>query len=171
MKRLGCYAVSMDPITNGHLWVVEQAATMFDHLLVLVANNPKKQYAFAASLRLEFAREATRHLPNVVCEYLETGLVVRYAAQWGEEKHGQPVRHFVRGLRNPNDFLDEATMAQVNRHLRPDVVTVTFTCPPELAHISSSLVRGLASEQGTKDLLQTYVPECVYRDLWGIGWR
>ena len=130
------YPGSFDPITNGHLDIIERASRLFGRVLVTVFVNSSKQPWFSLEERVHLAREATRHLPNVTVD-AHDGLLVDYA-----RRHGAQV--IVKGLRAVSDFEYEFQMAQINKHLATDLETMFMMTRPENAYLSSSIVKELA---------------------------
>jgi pantetheine-phosphate adenylyltransferase len=136
--RLAIYAGTFDPITRGHLSVIERAAALFDRLLVVVAVNPAKAPLFSTGEREEMIREVTRRWSNVACASTE-GLVVELARARG-------ARYLVRGVRGATDIEAEIELAQLNRSLAPEVETVFVPARAELAEVSSSRLKALVAE-------------------------
>jgi pantetheine-phosphate adenylyltransferase len=136
------YAFSGDPITAGHIDIVERAARTYSELLVAIGENPAKtgNYLFEADQRLAFAKSALAHLPNVSCT-LFSGLLAEFAY-----RHGFDV--IVRGVRNEGDLGDELTLYAVNRSLHSSVDTVFLPARPDLGHISSGVVKAIVKEGG-----------------------
>lgn len=139
-SRTAVYAGSFDPITHGHLSVIERAAPAFGKLLVLVAVNPDKKYLFTSEERVAFVREVTRHLPNVDVEFT-SGLVVDFARERG-------AGFLVRGLRDTRDFEAELKLAALNQSLAPELTTIFVPADPELAKVSSSDAKAIAARRG-----------------------
>lgn len=133
---IAAYSGTFDPITFGHTDIIHRAAAMFPRLIVAVGENLPKGPVFSLDERVDMAKAATAHLPNVAVEPF-TGLVVDFAAA-----HGVTV--LVRGVRSVSDFDYEKQMAVMNRYLREEVDTVMLAPSKEYAHLSSSLVRELA---------------------------
>jgi pantetheine-phosphate adenylyltransferase len=129
------YAASLDPITNGHINVVERAAPLFESLVVVVAVDSRKQYTFSPEERVAMARESVAHLPNVSVEVCVGTYVVKYA-------HSIGAKVIVRGMRNGKDLEDELVLAIENRGICPDIETIWIPCLPDLMHVSSSMVKG-----------------------------
>jgi len=136
--RLGVYAGTFDPITRGHLSVIERAARLFDRLLVVVAINPDKQPLFSPEERVAMIREVTATWRNVECAST-AGYVVELAAARG-------ARHLVRGVRSCTDVEAEIALANMNRVLAPAIETVFIPAHPELSEISSSRLKQLARD-------------------------
>ena len=126
---------SFDPITSGHLFVVERCAERFDEVIVLVTVNPSKKGMFGVERRVSLIEECTAHLPGVRVDSCE-GLLVDYLSQRG-------LSTMVKGLRGPTDFQYETPMAQMNRELA-GVETLFLLGDPRHAHVSSSLVKEIA---------------------------
>ena len=116
MDRIAIYPGTFDPITYGHVDVIERACAMFDKVIVVVAINSKKQTLFSEEERMEMAVESLRHLSNVSVE-LNHGLTVDFARQ-----HGAIA--IIRGIRAISDFEYEFQIALMNRKLEPDIHTV-----------------------------------------------
>jgi len=154
MMRIAVCPGSFDPVTLGHLDIVERAARLFDLLYVAVLDNTRKQALFTAAERVEMLREATAHLPNVRCETF-SGLVVDYA-----KSRGAAV--IVRGVRSPSDCEYELQMAGMNRALAPGIETLLLPTSPAYAHVRSSLVKEVAVLGGPVD---AWVPENVSQRL------
>ena len=130
---------SYDPVTNGHIDIIERAARVFDKVVVGVVNQPvrKPQTPFTAEERRAFLLQATDKFPNVEIEVFDT-LLVDFA-----RKHG--ARAFVKGLRAISDFEYEFEMNQLNRHMASDIESVYLMASPEFSFLSSSGVRELAT--------------------------
>jgi len=150
------YPGSFDPVTNGHMDIIERAARLCDELVVAVMHNPDKRGAFAPQARAALLEKACAHLGNVRV-IVHGGLLVECAAQ-------QQVSCVVRGVRPLGDFETEYSMAQINRMLG-GVETLMMTTSSEHASISSSIVRQIASFGGRIDHL---VPACVAGEISGV---
>jgi pantetheine-phosphate adenylyltransferase len=133
---------SFDPITNGHLDVVERAAARFDRVVVAVLENPRKEGLFTVAERLDLIRETTAHLDNVEVESFH-GLLVDFCNDRG-------IGLICKGLRAVSDFEYELQMAQMNQQIG-DVETVFLSTRPEWSYLSSSLVKEVARFGGTID--------------------
>lgn len=136
MKKAICPG-SFDPVTKGHMDIVERAAATFDHVVVGVLTNPRKTPLFSVDERLEMLREATSHLPNVSVA-AGSGLLVDFAREQG-------CQAIVKGLRPIQDFEYEWQMGMVNRDLDSGVETYFLMSRMEYSYLSSSIVRELAS--------------------------
>ena len=130
---------SFDPITLGHLDVIERAARRFDHVVVVVLENPNKQGLFDVDERIDLIEQVTAHLDNVEADRFR-GLLVDYCRQRG-------IGIICKGLRGPADFEYELQMAQMNRRIG-DVETVFVPTDPAHSYLSSSLVKEVAGYGG-----------------------
>ncbi|EHT4839158.1 pantetheine-phosphate adenylyltransferase [Listeria monocytogenes] len=141
---------TFDPITNGHLDIIERAAKIFDVLYVSVLNNSSKKPLFTIEERMEMIRQVTAHLPNVQVESA-SGLTVDYAATRGATA-------IVRGLRAVSDFEYEMQIASMNRTLNTDIETFFVMTNTKYSFLSSSMVKEVAQYQGD---ISELVPEIV----------
>ena len=141
--RIAVYPGSFDPITLGHLNVMERASKLFDHLIVGVGVNIEKQTMFNADERHQLIREATLHLENVEIRTF-SGLAVSFVKQCGAI----------------TDIAAELTMMMANRHLAPDVETLFMIADGDLAHVSSSLIKQIASVANDAELAK-FLPRNV----------
>jgi pantetheine-phosphate adenylyltransferase len=147
------YPGTYDPVTNGHVDVIERAAEIFDRVVVGVVGNPQhKQPMFSLDERVAFLRETLTGLENVEVDVFSE-LVVDFARKWD-------AKVIVKGLRVISDFEWEFQMNQLNRTLAPDVETVYVMASPSVSFVSSSGVKEIASFGGNVDEL---VPEPVAR--------
>lgn len=154
VKR-GIYPGSFDPITNGHIDIIERAAKLVDELIVAVLVNPNKgKGLFTISERIEMIEEVTKHLSNVRVEHFY-GLLVDFADQ-------KEANVIVRGMRSAKDLDMELSMAQINKHLRPNLETIFLMTAPEHAFMSSSAVRELVSFNGS---YEAFVPKVVAQKI------
>ncbi len=148
MRRAVCPG-SFDPVTNGHVDVIQRAAGLYDELVVAVLVNPGKAGFFPVGERMDLLREAVADLPNVTVDSFE-GLLVDYC-----RAHALPV--IVKGLRAVSDFEYELQMAQMNRELA-GIETLFVPTAPQVGHLSSSLVKQIATFGGDVSRL---VPKAV----------
>jgi len=151
--RIAVYPGSFDPITLGHLNVMERASRLFDRLIVGVGVNIEKQLLFDADERQELIRLATAHLDNIEIRTF-TGLAVEFVRQCG-------ARVIVRGVRPITDIHAELTMMMANRRLAPEVETLFLIADGELAHVSSSLIKQIAPLAGDEALGRFLPPPVV----------
>jgi pantetheine-phosphate adenylyltransferase len=136
MPRRAIYPGTFDPITNGHTDLVRRAAGIFDQVLVAVANNPRKAPMFTLEERIDLSRRVLADIPNVEVTGYE-GLTVDFMRERG-------IRIVVRGLRAVSDFEFEFQLANMQRHLLPEMETVFLTPQEQFTFISSTMVREIA---------------------------
>jgi len=163
-SRIGVYAGSFDPITKGHLALISVGSSLFDELIVLVANNPKKKYLFSTTQRLLLVKDAIKEiqehiLTNVRVELMEVGSTARHAKALG-------ANFLLRGMRNGKDFEEEREIDFINRKLNPDLQTIYLFTSKDLGEISSSSVKALMSISA-RDVVEEMVTRNVYRALLG----
>ena len=139
MKK-AIYPGSFDPVTYGHLDIIERSAKMADKLVVGVLMNNAKRPMFTVEERLEMLREETKHLSNVEVQAFD-GLLVDFVREIDANV-------IVRGLRAVTDFEYELQMAQTNRKIAPDLDTIFLTTDLRYAYLSSSIVKEVAYWQG-----------------------
>ncbi len=138
--RIAVYPGSFDPITTGHLDIIERAVRIFDEVIVGIGQHPTKPGYFSMEQRLELTRASTADLPNVTVAGFD-GLVVDFCRARG-------ARVIVRGLRATGDFEPEFQMALANRELAPEIETVFLVPRADRMFVSSSLVREIAGHGG-----------------------
>lgn len=156
MKRIGIYAGSFDPPTNGHLWMIEQGAALFDELVVVLGENPDKRVFMSVTQRMDALRGMLVGGPaNVRVEKMQGGFLVDFARRIG-------ATHLLRGIRNTVDFEYEKSMDRMNARMEPQIRTIYLMPPPELEEISSSYVRGFVGVQGWQRWVQACVPANVF---------
>lgn len=157
MKR-AVYAGSFDPVTNGHLWMIQQAVELFDELIVAIGVNPDKHCTFSADDRAAMLRETTQQYPNLRVEVFDNQFLVSYAQSVG-------ANYIVRGIRTTSDYEYERAMRYINSDLYPNINTIFLLPPREFAEVSSTMVRGLVGPMGWENIIHQYVPDPVYRRL------
>ncbi len=148
------YPGSFDPVTYGHLDIIERSSKMADKLIVGVLMNNAKRPMFTVEERLAMLREETKHLPNVEIKAFE-GLTVNFVRECGANV-------IVRGLRAVTDFEYELQMAQTNRKIAPDLDTIFLTTDLRYAYLSSSIVKEVAHWQGD---ISAFVPPAVAEQI------
>lgn len=153
-QHIALYPGSFDVATNGHLDLIQRAATLFDKVIVAVATNMDKLPVFSVEERVETLKEITRHIPNVEVTSFD-GLTVEFAKQIG-------ANCIIRGLRAVSDFEYELQLALMNRELNEEIETIFMV--PSVSHsfLSSSLVKEVASMGGD---ISEFVPPAVERRL------
>ena len=148
--RRAIYPGSFDPVTLGHLDVIERSSKLVDHLIVGVLNNNIKSPLFSVDERVNMLKEVTKNLKNI--EILSfSGLLVDFAKK-------QQVGTIIRGLRAVTDFEYELQMSQTNRVVNPEVDTIFLTTNLKYAYLSSSIVKEVAMYGGD---ITKFLPELV----------
>ena len=137
MTTLAVYPGSFDPFTLGHLDIVQRASRIFDRLVIGVGINLDKRPWFSAEERVELIRRSTSHLGNIEVRTYQ-GLTVKFVEQCD-------ARIMIRGVRPITDIPAELTMMMANRRLAPNIETLFMIADGELAHVSSSLIKEIAS--------------------------
>jgi len=136
MKRTAIYPGSFDPLTNGHLDVIQRAAKLFDRVIVAVAENESKHPLFTLAERLALVKKAVAHLPHVQTDSFD-GLLVEYCA-------AQKAGTIVRGLRAVSDFEFEFQLALMNRKLDENIETIFMMPKDTYTFLSSRIVKEIA---------------------------
>jgi pantetheine-phosphate adenylyltransferase len=154
--RIAVYTGSFDPVTLGHLNVIQRCSRLVDRLVIGIGVNIDKQSLFTIDERIEQVRMATSELDNIEIRSFD-GLAVEFVRQCG-------ARVMVRGVRSLSDMDEEFTMSLANRQLDSDIETVFLMAGEEYSHISSSLIKQIASLAGRDELLH-FVPANVADDL------
>ena len=149
-ENIAIYPGSFDPLTNGHVDIIQRGSKLFDRIVIAILLNIEKSPLFTVKERVEIAREVFQEYPNVEVDTFD-GLLVEYARRKGASV-------IVRGLRAISDFEYEMQMALMNRHLNPDVETV-FMMPAETyTYVSSRLVKEVVALGGS---VKNLVPALV----------
>jgi pantetheine-phosphate adenylyltransferase len=148
--RLAVYPGSFDPLTNGHVDIIERGRHLFDRIIVAILVNAEKSPLFTMEERVEIVREAFRNQPNVEVDTFD-GLLVDYVAR-------RKADTIVRGLRALSDFEAEFQMALMNRRLNPNIETVFMMPAEQYTYISSRLIKEVFSLGGQ---VHGLVPEIV----------
>ena len=144
------YPGTFDPLTLGHLNILEKACQIFDEVILAVADYTGKETLFTLEERYELCQKATEHIPNVVVSTFQ-GLFVEYAKS-------QNCRIMIRGMRAVSDFEYELSLAITNKKLNPEIETIFLVPSLKYMYLSSSMIRQLAALNGP---LEDYVPACV----------
>ena len=145
---------SFDPVTKGHLDIIERASRIFDEIIVVVLQNPAKHTTFTVEERMDFIRRSTENIRNVSVDSFD-GLLVDYMRR---KKAGV----IVKGLRAVSDFEYEYQMALTNHRLNPDVETLFLNTSQEYMFLSSSIVKQIASFDGD---VSDFLPEQIRDDV------
>jgi pantetheine-phosphate adenylyltransferase len=155
-SRVAVYTGSFDPVTLGHINVIQRASRLVDHLIVGIGINLEKQSLFTPEERVRLVQSATRELPNVeVREF--SGLAVHFVRDCG-------ARVMLRGVRSLTDIEVEFTMTLANRKLDPNIETVFLMADDQFSHVSSSLLKQIAP-LATDEELARFVPKEIIPEL------
>ena len=153
-QRRAVYAGSFDPLTNGHLWMVEQGLKLFDELTVAIGINPDKSYTFGLEERLDILGTSLPKSDQLSISHFENRYLVDYATEIG-------AGYILRGIRSAPDYEYERGMRHMNAALN-DALTTVFLMPPrEIAELSSSMVKGLVGPDGWEEHVEKLVPPAV----------
>ena len=153
MKKI-IYPGTFDPITNGHLDIAERAAVLFDHVILAIANHPKKNSLFTVEERIDLIQVSIEHLDNVSVSSTDA-LIVRFA------KENEAIA-LIRGLRSISDFEYEFQMALMNRSLAPEISTVFMMPDERYMYLISTVVKEIAALEGD---ISAFVPTIVEAQL------
>ena len=154
MNRKAVYPGTFDPVTHGHIDIIERASRVFDHVFVAVAHSYDKKPLFSVKERLEMISEATKHLANVTVEDF-SGLIIKYV----QKKKSMVI---VRGLRVISDFEYEFQMALTNRKLAGNIETIFMMTNENYSYLSSKLIKE-ALTLGAD--IKSFVPDFVAKKL------
>ena len=155
MDKIAICPGSFDPVTLGHIDIIERASKMFNKVIVAVMVNPNKQPIFSINERIDLLKEATTHISNLEIVSFD-GLLASYA----KERSAVAV---VKGLRAVSDFEYEFQMALTNKKLNPDLETIFLTTSAKYMYLSSSMVKQVASFGGD---ISDFVPACLYDKIY-----
>jgi pantetheine-phosphate adenylyltransferase len=156
MSRRAVYTGSFDPITLGHLNVIERSSRLVDELIVGVGTNIEKEPLFSADERVELIRRVTDPLGNVVVRQFGS-LAVRFVRECN-------ARVIIRGVRTLSDMESEFTMTLANRKLDPGIETVFLMADDEYSHVSSTLIKQITTLAGDDELAR-FIPREIIPDL------
>lgn len=154
--KTAVYTGSFDPVTLGHLNVIQRGSRIVEKLIVGIGVNSEKSGLFDPDERLELVQRVTQHLDNVEVKTFE-GLAVNFVEQCG-------AKVMLRGVRPMTDIAGEFTMMMANRRLNDDLETVFLMADREFSHVSSSLIKQL-TPLATDDQLAQFVPASIIEDL------
>jgi pantetheine-phosphate adenylyltransferase len=154
----GVYAGSFDPPTNGHLWMIDRGAMMFDQLTVAIGENSEKKCMFTIAERKAMLSEISKKHKNISITSFENELLINYARSINAQ-------YILRGIRSYKDYEYEKAIREVNEDLDKDILTIFLIPSNVVSNISSSLVKGLIGSKGWERAVKRYVPECVFEEL------
>lgn len=156
--RTAVYAGSFDPLTNGHLWMIEKGLEMFDRLYVAIGSNPAKTYTFSVDERLSMLRDSIPSCERLTISEFGNLYLVNYAKS-------VDAQYILRGIRSNNDYEYERVMRHINADMAPSITTTILMPPRDIAELSSSMVKSLIGPEGWEDSVRRYVPNAVFESL------
>lgn len=137
MTKIALYAGSFDPISNGHINLIQRGAALFDQLVIAVATNTSKKSLFTTEEKVQLIKENLAHLPNVIVVQHTGGLTIDLAKELN-------ATILLRGIRNVKDFEYEADVAAMNKTQNKEIETVFLTADEKYRFVSSSLIKEVA---------------------------
>jgi len=156
--RTAVYAGSFDPLTNGHVWMINKGLEMFDHLYVAIGNNPSKKYTFSVDDRVSMLKQSLPSCERLSIAHFPNSYLVNYAREVNAQ-------FILRGIRSPGDYEYERLMRHINGDMAP-AITTTFLMPPrDMAEVSSSMIKSLIGPENWQDIVRRYVPGPVFEKL------
>jgi pantetheine-phosphate adenylyltransferase len=161
MTRLAVYPGSFDPLTKGHLDIIQRACRLFDHVIVAVSNNPSKKHTFSVAERIQMTEDAVRSVPNADVDTF-SGLLVDYLRE-------KKARVLIRGLRMVGDMDYEFQLASFNRRLYKEVETVFLMPDEQYTYFAASMVKEVARLGAPSDQFVTPFVAKRLRDKFGAG--
>jgi pantetheine-phosphate adenylyltransferase len=154
-NRKCVYAGSFDPLTNGHFWMIQEGARLFDELVVAIGVNPQKKCNYPLEARLQMMMDALRGIDNVTVTFFSGQFLVDFATTQGAD-------FILRGVRGETDFEYERGMRHINDKINPHLCTVFLMPPKHLSETSSSIVRSLIGPPGWTHIVKQFLPKTVF---------
>ena len=152
--KIAIFPGSFDPITIGHIDLIDRSSKLFDKVIIAIGQNSQKKYVFSMEQRKSWLEQVASDYKNVVVSSYE-GLTVNFA---NKENAG----YLIRGLRNSSDFDYEKTISQLNNIIGEGLETVFFIAHPGMSHISSTIVREIIKGKGN---VSKFVPDFIHEDI------
>lgn len=150
MKKIAIFPGSFDPITQGHVDIVERSLPLFDEIVVAIGVNTQKKYLTTLDDRISWIQEVFKHDPRVKVESYN-GLTINYCKERG-------ANYIVRGIRTAADFEYEKTIAHLNKTMEPEIETILILAKAELSSVSSTIVREIIIGGGD---VSKFVPKSI----------
>jgi len=154
MTKIAVFPGSFDPITKGHVDIVERASKLFDKIIIAIGENSQKKYLFDLDQRKQWIKDCFTDMANIEVQTYD-GLTIHYCQKVG-------ATYIVRGIRSAGDFEYEKTIAHLNASMDGGVETVLILAKPEYSSISSTIVREIIKGKGDAS---AFVPAAIYGDL------
>lgn len=167
---IAVYAGSFDPVTKGHLWVIQEAIKLFDELHIAIGINPSKKNTFSVETRTEMILASLEEIgfdlrmhgvaygSRINVGSFENEFLINYARKIGAS-------YLVRGIRTESDFEYEREMMHINLSIDPNIQTIFLMPPKEVGNVSSSMVKGFVGPQGWEDIASKFVTQNVLNEL------
>ena len=152
--NIAIFPGSFDPITSGHIDLIERALPLFDKIIVAIGQNTQKKYLFDLEERKSWIEQVVKQWDKVDVD-IYNGLTVNYAKSVN-------ANFLIRGLRNASDFDYEKTISQLNHIIGKGLETIFYISHPEFSHISSTIVREIIKGKGD---VNSFVPDIIYDDI------
>jgi pantetheine-phosphate adenylyltransferase len=152
--KVGIFPGSFDPITVGHIDLIERSLPLFDKVILAIGQNSQKKYLFSLEQRRDWLEDIAAMYENTEVDTYE-GLTVNFAKE-------KDAGYLIRGLRNASDFDYEKTISQLNNIVGSGLETIFFIAQPGMSHISSTIVREIIKGKGD---VSAFVPDQIYKDI------
>jgi pantetheine-phosphate adenylyltransferase len=157
-NKIALFAGSFDPLTTGHLWVIKEAAHLFEGVIVAIGTHPGKKNRYSLETRLNFIRKACSEFKNVEIQHYENKYLHTYLDECS-------AKYLIRGIRNEEDFHYEASWRHAMAKFNPDVTRLFLIPPRELLELSSSFVKSLLGHPGWEEVIKNFLPNSIYEDF------
>lgn len=155
MKKIAVFPGSFDPITIGHVDIVERSLDLFDEIIIGIGVNSQKSSLYTLEKRIAFLHQVFGSISKIRIAHFE-GLTIHFCKQ-------QHANYIIRGIRNATDFEYEKTIAHLNNEMEPGIETILMLCKPNLGHISSTIVREIIRGKGDA---KKFVPSAILDSLY-----
>ena len=152
--KIGIFPGSFDPITVGHVDLIERSLPLFDKVILAIGHNSQKKYLFSLEQRKEWLNDIVQNYEKLEVATYE-GLTVNFAKE-------QSANYLIRGLRNSSDFDYEKTISQLNYIVGEGLETIFFIAQPSMSHISSTIVREIIKGKGDAS---PFIPSKIFEDI------
>ncbi len=154
MSKIAIFPGSFDPITNGHVDIVERSLPLFDELIIAIGINTQKKYLSSLEDRIQWIKEVFKHEPKVKVESYN-GLTINYCKE-------RKADYILRGIRTASDFEYEKTIAHLNKTMEPSIETILILSKAELSSVSSTIVREIIIGGGD---VSKFVPKSIVKSV------
>lgn len=152
------FAGSFDPLTRGHLWIMDKSSKMFDHLTVIVRNKFNYKDFLSLEERVQNVKDSVKHLKNVSVISIENEFTVKVASRLNAAT-------IIRGIRNTSDYVTEQNNSHLNQDIDSQIITIFLMPPKTLMDVNSDFVKGLIGKEGWRPIIQKYIDAPTYQFL------